>query len=323
VIASGDEEIYNYIMAWMARIVQDPGGKRPGVTLVLRGKQGTGKGCFVNNFGKIFGKHFIQITNQQQLIGRFNFHMKDALFMFVDEGTWGGNREAEGVLKGLITEETLMCEPKGKDPFTIKNHMNIVIASNNEWVVPAGLEERRFFVLDVSDEHIQDTEYFKRLYDQMDNGGREAMLYDLLRLDISDVDLRSFPRTGALLDQIFQTMSTVRKFWLDRLRNGQIDSTANWIESYETRKFYEDYITFAKNIGDRYPLPQNSFGVELRKVCPSITRKKDTVYGRQEWCYFFPPLHQCRNYFESLVNIPIPWDDDTTVKDPDGYSGQF
>ena len=53
----------------------------------------------------------------------------------------------------------------------MKNHIRLMVASNNDWVIPAGPEERRFCVLDVSDRHTQDHEYFKPLFDQMDNGG--------------------------------------------------------------------------------------------------------------------------------------------------------
>jgi hypothetical protein len=63
----------------------------------------------------------------------------------------------------------------------VKNFIRLIVASNNDWVVPAGLEERRFFVLDISDKYMQNHEYFKKLFDQMDNGGREAMLHDLLQ----------------------------------------------------------------------------------------------------------------------------------------------
>ena len=89
----------------------------------------------------------------------------------------------------LPTEDSLIVEPKGKDAFQIKNHMRLIIASNNEWVVPAGMEERRFFVLDVCDKNMQNREYFNRIFEQMDNGGREALLYDLLRYNLEGIDL--------------------------------------------------------------------------------------------------------------------------------------
>ena len=222
VIANGNEEIERYIVAWMADLVQKPGGQRPGTAIVLRGKQGTGKGSFASQLGRIVGPHFLHITNQHQLTGRFNNHLKDALLVFVDEGFWGGNKSIEGPLKGMVTEDQIMIEPKGKDPFMVRNHIRLIIASNNDWVVPAGIEERRFFAIDVTDNHIQDKEYFGALYRQMDSGGREAMLYDLLHMDISGFDLRSFPRTQALLDQIVNSMSSFERYWYDQLCNGTL-----------------------------------------------------------------------------------------------------
>ena len=64
------------------------------------------------------------------------------------------------MLKAMITEDSFQVEPKGKDPFEVKNHIRLIAASNNDWVVPAGNSDRRFFVLDVSDIHMQDPSYF-------------------------------------------------------------------------------------------------------------------------------------------------------------------
>jgi Family of unknown function (DUF5906) len=189
VICGGDHEIYKWVMAWMADLVQNIGGERPGTAIVLRGKQGTGKGCFATQLGAIFGSHFLQITQHAQLTGRFNIHLKSALLVYCDEAIWGGYRKDAGILKGLITEERLVVEPKGVDLYQVENHMRFIIATNSDWAVPAGLEERRFLVLDVSDEHQQDHTYFKAIFEQMDNGGREALLYELMNLNISGVNL--------------------------------------------------------------------------------------------------------------------------------------
>jgi len=58
--------------------------------------------------------------------------------------TGGGDVPNVGILKALITEETLAIEYKGKDVVHIKNHVRLLIATNRDWAVPAGLEERRF-----------------------------------------------------------------------------------------------------------------------------------------------------------------------------------
>jgi len=314
VIVSNNKDAYEYIMYWMAHLVQQPGGQRPGTAIVLRGKQGTGKGCFVSQLGRIMGSHFLHIASQKKITGSFNNHLKDALLVFVDEGIWAGDKTAEGVLKGLITEDTIMVEPKGKDAFPVRNHMRLIVASNNDWVIPAGKEERRFFVLDVSDSHMQDSGYFEPIFQQMDNGGREAMLYDLLEMDIAGYDLKKFPRTAALMDQIIKSMSPIEKFWYTRLMEGSLSSDySEWQESIECKPLYDEYKDFGSAIGERYKLTSSEFGKGLKKLCPSKDKKRRSADhgGGRPYYHVFPPLDECRKHFEDLVRIPIDWEDDS------------
>lgn len=314
VIAGGNEDAFRYIIAWMSHLVQKPGRNRPGTAIVLRGKQGTGKGCFVSEFGKIFGNHFLQINNQNQLTGRFNNHLKDALLVFCDEGIWAGDKYAEGVLKGMITEEQIMIEPKGKDAFPVKNNIRLIVASNNNWVVPAGLEDRRFFVLDVSDKYMQNREYFKSLFEQMGNGGREAMLYHLMNYDLTGIDLGNYPRTGALMDQIISSMRPVQKFWYELLKEGTLSSLdSEWKGIIPSVDLYNDYIKFAEALGEKNRPSKSQFGKELNKMCPQVKRKKLKAEGANARRYhqLFPSLEECRKTFESIVKMEIDWEDDT------------
>ena len=74
VIASGDDEVADYITDWIAWAVQNPG--RPAeVALVLRGGKGTGKGTLGNAMTSIFGSHSVHIANRKHLVGGFNMHM--------------------------------------------------------------------------------------------------------------------------------------------------------------------------------------------------------------------------------------------------------
>lgn len=309
VIASGDKKIFDYIIAWMTHTVQYPGGDRPGTSIVLRGKQGTGKGIFATLFGSLFGTHFLHITQQGQLTGRFNGHHKDALVLFCDEITWGGDKSAEGVLKGLITEHQIMIEQKGQNAFPIKNHIRLIVASNNDWVIPAGLEERRFLVLDVNDSHMQHHEYFKAIISQMDNGGREGMLHDLLRHDICGCDLRTIPRTSALFDQIFKSMSALEKFWYERLVEGCFAEYLAWEDPIPTHLLYDRFRQYAQDSGVRFRETDSEFGKKIKKLCDCAKRKKKLDSNSRVSCYQFPDLSACRKSFEALVNMEIQWDD--------------
>lgn len=320
VIAGGNEKISRYVIAWLARIVQEPGGERPGTAIVLRGKQGTGKGVFVNIFGKLLGSHFIQIAQAGQVTGRFNHHLKDVLLAFIDEGFWAGDKQAEGALKNMITEPTITVEQKGKDIIRVKNNVNLIMASNNDWVVPAGLEERRFFVLDVSEDHIQDKKYFGALVSQMKNGGQEAMLYDLLQLDISGVDLRTFEQTAGLFEQKLHSMTTVQKYWYQRLCEGTLISgrtedfgkyvvPLGWSRDVPAEDQFNDYLNFAEQIKDRYPLCEQQFGLALKKMCKDTKKIRPRTGADRINKRIFPSLEECRREFERLVKIKIDWEE--------------
>jgi hypothetical protein len=309
VISCNNLFAYNYIKAWLAQLFQNPGGVKPGTAIVLRGDQGVGKGIFASNVGKIIGHHFVHITSPEHLTGRFNFHLKDKLLVFCDEAIWGGDKSIEGRIKGYITEDNFMMEQKGIDAITVANHMRFIIASNNDWVVPAGLGERRMFVLDVSSERKGDYEYFKKLAQQMESGGLEAMLYDLLDYDYSKVNLKEFPKTEALFDQIIKSMTPVQKFWFERLWEGSFGKEYAWGE-ISSEDLYNQYLEFSKTMKDRNTLINKQFGKELRKMCPGILRKQKRIGDKRLRVLVFPSIGKCRKQFELKVNMKINWDED-------------
>ncbi len=311
VICSGNKDHFIWLMAWFARLFKDPGGER-GAAVVLQGKQGTGKGCLVNQFEYFLGGHFLHIASQKQLTGNFNNHLKNALMVFCDEGYWAGSKSDEGMLKALITEPSFQIEPKGKDSFPVKNFVNLIIASNNKWVVPAGLEERRFFVLQVGDQRIQDTGYFKKIWDQMNNGGREAMFYDLLQLDISGIDLRKAPKTEALAEQIQSSGELIEKWWFGCLHKGEIINGADqWEESLLPKQLYDEYIAFCKATEpNKKRLADVPFYKEFKSLCGGVHKERDSVPGtdgRRPERYHIPSLEDCRASMEKKAGFSFKW----------------
>jgi hypothetical protein len=306
IIADSVKYRAEWIVAWMARIVQDPGGSRPGTAIVLRGHQGTGKGALVINYGSIFGRHFLHISHGTQITGRFNSHLKDALVVFLDEAIWAGDKQSEGVIKALITEPTISLEQKHRDIFVIKNNVNLFISSNNNWVVPAGLEERRFYVCDLPDHAMQDKSYFRMLFNEMENGGREAMLYDLMNLDIAGIDLRTIERTEGLMDQILASMTSIQKYWFSRLVDGSLLSGKTCWDFVKTDIQYDDYIKFCEKIRVGYPDSPEQFGRALSKMCKGIVKSRvrdGGVTGPRFHVRSFPPLKECRKQFEELLML--------------------
>ena len=315
-ICRKNRKIYRYVMAWVAKLIQDPGGDRTGVVIVLRGRQGTGKGVLVNAIGKLLGTHYLHLTNQQQILGKFNRHLEKALLLFADESFFAGDKQAAGSLKGLITEPTFQVEPKGIDSYQARNYLHIIMASNNEWVVPAGHEERRFLVLDVDDKQMQNHQYFKEINEELENGGYEAMLHDLLRHKYANVNLRQAPSTAGLFDQKVATLESVPLFWFNALCTGTIRfrDDHGYMDEWDICKhfvpaenLFSAYKLFCSDQRENYPLPPAQFSKELKKLVPTSSAARKAVNGTKYRGYEFVSIESCRDHFVQLMGGEIDW----------------
>jgi hypothetical protein len=320
IICSGNSVLFEYVMDWMADLIQLR--DKPGVAIVIIGKKGTGKGVFVTCLGKLLGSHFTHLVHSHHLTGNFNTHLKDALLIFADEAVWGGNKQAESVLKGMITEELQMIEPKGVNCFAVKSYARIIIASNSDWVVPTSEDERRYLVLNVSDAERGHEEYFAAIIKQMGSGGYNAMLDELLNRDLTGKNLRNAPRTEALAQQIYQS-DEVFQFLVDRLDSESLysvnGSPITWGDGkVPTSTLLSEFRLFLKSKGKgNYMMPDNTFGKHLRKWLNMNDNEKDPVNclkpakvrinGRQVNHYVFKGIDACKQMIESNLKAPWNW----------------
>lgn len=67
VVCREDQEIYHWLLSWMAQAVQKPHIKT-GTAIVLRGVRGSGKSLVAKYFGEIFAPHCKYVSQQHQLI---------------------------------------------------------------------------------------------------------------------------------------------------------------------------------------------------------------------------------------------------------------
>lgn len=229
VLANHDIVSLEYIIKWAAWKLQHP-GEPTEAALVFKGAKGAGKGTFARVLRQLFGQHGLQIFNSKHLVGSFNGHLRNCLLLYADEAFWAGDKQGESTLKGLITEPTIPIEQKGIDVVDWKNRIGMVMTTNAEWVVPASHDERRYAVFQVSEDHIRDENYFKALRQELDNGGMEAMLHDLLKVELKDWHPRRIPQTEALQQQKLRSLDPRYEWFEDMLQNGLLPTGS--AESY-------------------------------------------------------------------------------------------
>jgi hypothetical protein len=177
-----------------------------------------------------FGSHGLVVSRRSQFAGQFSGHLATACFVFADEAVWGGNKEDEGTLKKLITDRHVLYRAMYKEETYGVNRVGLLMATNEEWAVPASFEERRFVVLEVSGQHRvkgpEDSEnraYWEAIHSELKDGGREAFLYDMLNMDLAGWTPRiGAPKTEALGSQILEGLRGIERWYYELLTEGEL-----------------------------------------------------------------------------------------------------
>ncbi len=299
-ICSDNTEYYEYLLSWMAHLIQLP-WELPGVAIVFRGAQGTGKGVATDELGRLVEPHYIALSGIEQLVGRFTGHLKDVLLVYANEATWGGNKSAEGALKAMITDPDSSIEQKFKDVIRLDNYKRIMVSSNEDWAVPVGKDDRRFFILNVSNKNKEDHNYFGAIVNQMRNGGSEALMYFLKNRDLSEFNVRKVPNTPFNFDLKLLSMDTTDSFIYEYLREASEES---WDCSVSKASLHKSYIDWCNDNGKKHKSIASVFGKQLKRTLPSLTecKKKTESYGpfpnKRQNHYIFNTLKMCRSEFE-------------------------
>jgi hypothetical protein len=308
VLADGNREFAEYIICWIAWAIQNPAAQAE-VALVLIGVKGAGKGSLVRCLQRIFGAHAFQVTSREEVIGKFNGHLQDCVLFIADEAYWGGDKRCIGRLQGMITEPTLPIERKGIDLIQVPNFLHVVMLAEPGWVIPAGKYERRYAALAVSSARRGDRAYFRALHQQIQNGGAEAIFYDLRRMDLGDWHPRDVPEAlltnPALQKQQIHTLPPLEQWYLTLLHNAvlphALPSRPN--TSY-TKSLLEDAKERVPRL--RWELTEpglRNFLVDEETLGIVCTKYRTAVCNG----WSFPPLAECREAWERRYG-PVKWD---------------
>jgi hypothetical protein len=175
-------------------------------------------------------------------------------------------------------------------------------------------------VLDFDPRVAQNHDYFREAEAELADGGLEALLHDLLAFDLDAVDLRTIPKTRALLEQKERSLQSVDVWWLERLDAGATTRHDTiWRAEIPCDELFDDYIKASEKIGIKRKREATIFGMELRKLVPGIDKRKMTAEVRGEHgvaesrrvnCYILPPLAACRDEWEDAMGQAREWTGD-------------
>lgn len=281
VICRRNRGLFEYLMDWMALLVQKP-EVLPGTALLLQSeREGTGKSTVANWVVEWFGPHAQMVSDPEHVVGKFNAHLETCVALVVNEPPFAGDHGTARKLKAMITEPKLLVEAKFKTPHLVDNHVHIIITTNERWAVSAGSGARRFVVFDVDDCKAGDHAYFHALHTEAEAGGKAGLLHLLMSRDISKFNPRDIPITEALREQQRMSAGSEYQWGLDLLERDDLPPGITFGQPASAEDIYHDYLTWAGAMNLQRRLSQTALGRWLGRI--GLQNLKVGTARRRHW----------------------------------------
>lgn len=304
----GNKKHFEWLISWMADCLQNPMVK-PGSAIVIRGVKGSGKTLIADVLKRLIGRQYFQrLDKPSQLTGTFNGHFMNALLVNPEEAFFSGDKAAEGVLKNLITSTDFNYRLMRTDGFNAKNFSRFLFTSNEEWVVPASFDDRRWFPIKCSGKYAKNKDYFGLIWTQLeDMGGLEEFMKFLLTWEIPKwVDLGNPPETEELAAQVEAGLTIPERFFWNSVKSGEGYplSQGGTVIRREVKEAYDEWLN---RYGNKYDATNdNLFSTLIAKFwkAEKITQRKFNPTTRSlDTQYKIPSLSDVRARLTKEFNL--------------------
>lgn len=300
---------YEYLIKYLAHAVQHP-DEKAGVMITMLGGQGIGKGTFARILQKIWSATFLQVSRIKQVVGDFNGSLERAYIVFLDEALFAGDRASSDALKSLVTEPIISINEKHQPSRQIRSYHRFIAATNAEWFKSTDRDDRRDFVLRVNERHKGDHKFWGELNAEIENGGVDALVYELLTMDLTNFNVRNKPNTQELTAQKLQSLDKFPRWWFGLLSRGYIcEREVIWPEFISTHSLLAEYKAHETNARS-YKIPdERDISGYMQKICPA-SEKIRTVENRfRRYGFKLPTLDIARSDFETYIGDSVTWDE--------------
>ena len=187
ILCGNENKVYEYFIKWIGQMIQYPDIKTICPTLIS--KMGAGKGTLIHLLKLMLGSNkILETTNPSRDVwGNFNSSMADSFLVNLNELSKKDTLEAEGQIKGLITDPILTINKKGIDQIQIKSYHRFIITTNKEDPIATSKDDRRNLIIRSSDELCGNKAFFKHIYDLLDDEIVVRSCFDYFK-SIPDLD---------------------------------------------------------------------------------------------------------------------------------------
>ena len=310
VLCGNDHNVASYFEKWIGQMLKFPSVKT--ICPVLISKEGAGKGTFVKLMTALIGSKrvFESTTPERDVWGTFNSNMKESYFVVLNELSKKQTLEAEGKIKGLITDPTVDINEKNIGTYKVKSYHRFMITTNNEDPIKTTDDDRRKLIIRSSDELIGNKPYFNKLNDLLKDPDVIRSCYDyFVGLDGLDT-FNNFPipRTE-YQDDLKELSRSPIDMWIESF----VSKQPVGVQEIESSKLYQDWANWKSQNGIVFECNIKSFSLKMKNLkIQGIDKHKD--HHNRRWVF---NINNCREHFKMgpLINIEGETDSDDGFTD--------
>jgi hypothetical protein len=271
-LCNDDTAVFEWVMSWCAFQVQNPGTKLA-TSIIMHGKQGTGKSMFWECFGEIFAPYF-GVINQTILESDFNGWASRKTFVLAEEVLATQSKsKLKNVIKEMITGGSIEINQKFSRPWKERCHMNMVFLSNNKLPMLLDEDDRRFCVIKIDSK--QDEEYYLKLAAEIADNGPARFYHALKNWDLKGFHAHTKPPVTLAKSELIDLVRDTCKIFLDEWLAEDIDD----LPCCECKKqdLYDAYIAYCKCSG-LYVNSKRHFYQIVAEEYPGISEVRTKAY---------------------------------------------
>jgi len=262
VLCNDHEESIEYVLNWLADIIQNP-GKKCGTAIVFKSiKEGCGKGTLLEIFRKILGEYVGETSNPQQDIfgSHGNVHV-GKLLVALDEVGNSDTCKLLGRLKNIITSNKCIYNEKGVKQLEVNNNCRFIFTTNKSIPVSLNANDRRFCLIESSNKYCKNYEFWTNYYTNVVNNPSKinGFYHFLKERNIAGVNWMEFPKTELRTDVIQATLHPM-VYWFDTFIQGM----ENDIKRVTATELYASYKLYCTGNDILFKMNVKSFGLAFK-----------------------------------------------------------
>jgi hypothetical protein len=272
-ICGNDDKVVKYVLDCFANMIQKPYDLTK-TALLFKTIQGCGKDSLFDFIGNniIGSKYYVVLTNVKLIFGDFNAVLENKILVVINESKSKTAFEYDDAIKDAITRKINLIVRKGKEGYSNTNNVFYSFLTNNKNAIKVEENDRRIVAIQGNDAIANDSDYFSKLYKEMNEGQLDRAFYEYLKKrDITAVNFfKDRPITKLYNDLKENNIPVLARYLCE-----YVDSNKD-ICKESASNFNTDFNFWMKNNNYNFEYSATQFGLDIKQY-DGIEKKRGNI----------------------------------------------